>query len=79
MAEAATTMLHDLEHPIISEVNRKGFLGSSEHSSHAGIDVFGTEILSGDDIAIDGDEIILKDNLERYLYEVYGITFQTIE
>ncbi|MDP4106954.1 MAG: hypothetical protein Q8935_18615 [Bacillota bacterium] len=67
-----------LEHPIVSELNHKGFVGS-ECSAHAGTDYFGTEILANDDIAIDGDVIILKDNLERYLYEVYGITFQTIE
>jgi hypothetical protein len=67
-----------LEHPVVSELNRKGFVGA-EYSAHAGTDYFGTEILVNDDIAIDGDVIILKDNLERYLYDVYGITFQTIE
>ncbi|MDP4087359.1 MAG: hypothetical protein Q8934_22605 [Bacillota bacterium] len=71
-------MLRDLEHPANSEINRKGFVGS-ECSAYAGTDYFGTDILANDDIAIDGDVIILKDNLERYLYEVYGITFQTID
>jgi hypothetical protein len=76
MVEAVTTM--QLEHPVVSQLNRKGFVDSYS-SSHAGMDYFGDEILVNDDVAIDGDEIILKDNLERYLYEVYGITFQTIE
>jgi hypothetical protein len=69
----------DLEHPSITEVNRKGYIGLANQSEHAGTDVYGTEILSGDDVAIDGNEMILKDNLEKYLYEVYGITFQTID
>jgi hypothetical protein len=72
-------MLHDLEHPIVSEVNRKGYLGLASQPEYAGLDYFGSELLPDDDVAIDGDVIILKDNLERYLYDVYGITFKTIE
>jgi hypothetical protein len=76
---AVATMLRDLEHPVISEVNRKGYLGLAAQPEHAGFDYFGCEILSDDQIAIDGDVIILKDNLERYLYDVYDIAFKTIE
>nr|WP_257985207.1 hypothetical protein [Bacillus sp. T33-2] len=45
---------------------------------HFGIDYFGDEILVGDDVVIDGQEIILKSNMERYLSEVCGFTFQTV-
>jgi hypothetical protein len=72
-------MLHDLEHPSVTDMNRKGYLGLAAQPEHAGFDYFGSELLSDDDVAIDGDVIILKDNLERYLYDVYGITFKTIE
>jgi hypothetical protein len=72
-------MLRDLEHPSVTDMNRKGYLGLAAQSEHAGLDYFGSELLPDDDVAIDGDVIILKDNLERYLYDVYGITFKTIE
>lgn len=44
----------------------------------AGIDVFGTEILEGDEIVIDHDhfdEIILKENLKRYCMEQLHFRF----
>jgi hypothetical protein len=72
-------MLRDLEHPSVTDMNRNGYLGLAAQPEHAGLDYFGCEILCEDDVAIDGDVIILKDNLERYLYDVYGITFKTIE
>jgi hypothetical protein len=72
-------MLRDLEHPVISEVNRKGYINVLNQPECCGIDVFGDEVLSGDSIVFDGDEIILMDNLERYLSENYDFKFQTIE
>jgi hypothetical protein len=72
-------MLRDLEHPAINEVNRKGYIGITNQPECAGIDYFGDEILNGDDVVIDGDEVILKDNLEKYLYEIYGMHFMSIE
>lgn len=67
-----------LEHPVVSELNRKGYIGPSD-SMIFGIDVFGDEIFLGDDVVIDGSEMILRDNLERYLSKYYGFEFKTAE
>jgi len=44
---------------------------------HSGIDYFGDEILSGDDFVEYDGELILKDNLEKYLEEVLEFKFKT--
>jgi archaeosine-15-forming tRNA-guanine transglycosylase len=79
MAEVVMTMLHDLEHPSIVQVNRTGYANVVQQPEYAGKDVFGHEVLSGDSVVFDGDEMILLDNLERYLAENYDFKFQTIE
>jgi hypothetical protein len=79
MVEVAMTMLHDLEHPTISEVNRTGYVNVVQQLEYAGKDIFGCEVLSGDSVVFDGDEMILLDNLEHYLAENYDFKFQTIE
>jgi hypothetical protein len=76
---AVMIMLHDLEHPSITEVNRTGYANLVSQPEHAGTDVFGDEVLAGDDVVFDGNEMILKDNLERYLSEYYDFKFQTID
>ncbi|RBN38427.1 hypothetical protein DMN50_25450 [Priestia megaterium] len=50
-------------------------------SEHAGVDYFGTEILIGDEIVTDDNtgEVVLKDDLEKYLEEEYGFKFTTAE
>jgi hypothetical protein len=74
-----------LEHPDITRCNRTGYpegihdlINQPEHN---GFDYFGKEILSGDDIVIDEEmgEVILLDNLEKYLERVYGMRFTTAE
>jgi hypothetical protein len=72
-------MLHDLEHPAIYSVNRTGYVNISNQPECCGFDVFGDEVLSGDSVVFDGDEMILIENLERYLSENYDFKFQTIE
>jgi hypothetical protein len=72
-------MLHDLEHPLISEINRKGYINVLNQPECGGIDVYGDEMLSGDSVVYDGDVLILADNLERYLSENYDFKFQTVE
>jgi hypothetical protein len=42
----------------------------------AGIDYYGFEILEGDDIVEFDGEVILKDNLERFLSEELGFKFR---
>jgi hypothetical protein len=64
-----------LEHPTITKVNQLGYL---EQEEHAGTDFFGDEILSGDDVAICDGEMVLKENLERFLSEHLGFEFKTI-
>ncbi|MGE8079056.1 YqaI family protein [Peribacillus loiseleuriae] len=65
------------DHPVIEEIERTGYPNMVDQPEHAGTDYFGTEILSGDDyVEIDG-ELILKDNLERYLVEEYQAKFST--
>lgn len=48
---------------------------------HNGWDYFGTEILTGDSIVIDNitGEVILKENLERYLTEFKNYHFTLAE
>ncbi|MCU7712440.1 hypothetical protein OK414_14570 [Priestia sp. JV24] len=68
-----------LEHPEITQVNRTGYLNMVAQSEHAGIDYFGTEILIGDEIVTDDNtgEVVLKEDLEKYLEAEYGFKFTT--
>ena len=40
---------------------------------------FGDIIMPTDDYVIDSGEVILRDNLERYLKEQFGFEFQTAQ
>ncbi|MDP1441937.1 YqaI family protein [Priestia megaterium] len=66
-----------LEHPEITQVNRTGYVNMMAQSEHAGVDYFGTEILIGDEIVTDDNtgEVVLKEDLEKYLEEEYGFKF----
>jgi hypothetical protein len=70
-----------LEHPEITQVNRTGYVNMVAQSEHAGVDYFGTEILMGDEIVTDDNtgEVVLKEDLEKYLEEEYGFKFTTAE
>lgn len=68
-----------MEHPVITQMNRKGYANMITQPEHAGIDYFDTEILAGDEIIEDNGEVVLKENLERYLAEVYGFQFRMAE
>jgi Hypothetical protein Yqai len=70
-----------LEHPEITQVNRTGYVNMVVQSEHAGVDYFGTEILIGDEIVTDDNtgEVVLKEDLEKYLEEEYGFKFTTAE
>ncbi|MDE3837901.1 hypothetical protein C0966_00565 [Bacillus methanolicus] len=69
------------DHPVIEQINRTGFPNMVAQPEHNGIDYFGTEILAGDEIVIDENngEVVLKENLEDYLAEVYEFRFTTAE
>ncbi|MGG3803128.1 YqaI family protein [Metabacillus fastidiosus] len=64
------------DHPVIESMERTGFPNMIAQPEHEGIDYFGDEILMGDDIVEFDGEIILKDNLERFLVEI-GFLFKT--
>ncbi|WP_455920125.1 YqaI family protein [Priestia megaterium] len=68
-----------LEHPEITQVNRTGYVNMVAQSEHAGVDYFGTEILIGDEIVTDDNtgEVVLKEDLEKYLEAEYGFKFTT--
>ncbi|PGR09163.1 YqaI family protein [Priestia megaterium] len=70
-----------LEHSEITQVNRTGYVNIVAQSEHAGVDYFGTEILIGDEIVTDDNtgEVVLKEDLEKYLEEEYGFKFTTAE
>jgi hypothetical protein len=77
-----------LEHPIVLELNRYGYPKEMMFTEKVvsqkeccGIDVFGDELLEGDEIVIDKqnfDELIWKENLKRYLEERCDFTFITL-
>jgi hypothetical protein len=67
-----------LEHPAITEMNRKGYIGALNQPECCGIDYFGFEILSGDDVIEFDGEIVLKEHLEDFLKEK-GFEFKTAE
>jgi hypothetical protein len=57
-----------MEHPTITQLNRKGYLKMIAQPEHAGIDYFGTELFPGDDIVEDpatGD-VVLKEDREVF-------------
>ena len=70
-----------LEHPEITQVNRTGYVNIVAQPEHAGVDYFGTEILIGDEIVTDDNtgEVVLKEDLEKYLEEEYGFKFTIAE
>ncbi|MCS0823166.1 hypothetical protein NX029_04235 [Cytobacillus firmus] len=66
-----------MNHPIVDQIVRNGYPNMGTLPEHVGIDYFGDEILDGDDIVEYDGEIILKDNLVRFLSEVLEFEFKT--
>lgn len=66
-----------LEHPSITEMNRKGFIGPVEQES-CGSDFFGFEISPGDEVVEYDGERVLKEHLEDFL-KAYGFEFKKAE
>ncbi|WP_233269813.1 YqaI family protein [Heyndrickxia camelliae] len=69
--------MNDIEHPGISKINRTGETTLHSQPEHWGSDYFGDEIFFGDEIVEIHEEIVLKENLERFLAEVLGLSFKT--
>lgn len=66
-----------LEHPQISEINRKGYLNALNQPECMGTDFFGNELLVGDDVVEYEGEIVLRDDLDKFL-EALGFQFKTL-
>lgn len=66
-----------LEHPAITEMNRKGFVNVLNQPECQGLDYFGNELLSGDDVVEYDGEVVLRDDLYKFL-EAIGFTFKTL-
>lgn len=66
-----------LEHPLITQVERTGYPNMVQQQEHYGVDFYGAEILEGDEIVEFDGEIILKENLERFLSEEMEFVFKT--
>jgi hypothetical protein len=66
-----------LEHPHITELNRKGFINALNQPENMGFDYFNNELTPGDDVVEFEGDIVLRDNLEDYLASK-GFTFKTL-
>jgi len=67
-----------VDHPLIERTLRTGY-PFPIHSDIHGYDYWGNEIVRGEDVVeIDGD-LVLQDDLQKYLSEVYHAKFYTAE
>ncbi|OIK13560.1 hypothetical protein BIV60_13775 [Bacillus sp. MUM 116] len=70
----------DLEHPLITRVNRIGYANVVAQPEHFGTDVMGNEIVIGDSyIVLPNGELLLESNLEDYLIEKLNWEFKTAD
>lgn len=69
----------DLQHPDITRTLKTGYPNVVEQSEFFGFDVFGDEILVGDDYVEYDGSLILMDNLERFLSEEMDFVFKTAD
>ncbi|MGE6671025.1 YqaI family protein [Bacillus altitudinis] len=67
----------NIEHPMITQINATGYPKGVAVVDVVRTDYFGDEIFSNDEYVIDRNagEMILVDNLERYLKEQLDFTF----
>lgn len=77
--------MKDIENPLVIDSywnfleEASGIENAVNQQECCGIDVYGSEILEGDQIAIDQDnfdEIIIKEDLKRYLVEKMNFIFK---
>jgi Hypothetical protein Yqai len=64
------------DHPVIERIERTGYPNVIKQPEHSGTDYFGDEVLEGDDIVEYDGEVVLKENLEKFLSEM-GFEFKT--
>ncbi|MDF1509706.1 hypothetical protein PZE06_16320 [Robertmurraya sp. DFI.2.37] len=67
-----------MDHPAIEKAMKTGYPNMVAQPEYFGIDYFGEEIFVGDDIVELDGELILRDNLERYLSEKFDAEFKTV-
>lgn len=68
--------MNQLEHPTITRTLRTGYPNVIKQPEHSGTDYFDCEVLEGDDIVEYDGEVVLKENLEKFLSEM-GFEFKT--
>lgn len=68
-----------LEHPSITQANRTGYPNVVNQPEYFGKDIFGNEILSGEDYVEYDSDLIHLDNLQRYLSEHMDFEFKTAD
>jgi hypothetical protein len=66
-----------LEHPSIVQANKTGYANVLNQPECQGLDYFGNEIVTGDDVVEYDGEVVLRDNLNEFL-EALGFTFKTL-
>lgn len=66
-----------MDHPLVTQIERTGYPNMIDQPEHTGIDFFGDEILDGDEFVEYDGELVLVDNLNRYLSEEMGFEFKT--
>jgi hypothetical protein len=67
----------DLQHPDITRTLKTGYPNLVEQPEHMGVDYFGFEILTGDEVVEYDGEIVLRENLHDFLQEL-GFEFKTV-
>ncbi|WP_433958880.1 YqaI family protein [Cytobacillus horneckiae] len=68
-----------MDHPLVTQIERTGYpnIIDQPEQNMLGFDFFGDEILGGDEFVEYDGELILVDNLNRYLSEEMGFEFKT--
>ncbi len=72
--------MRDIEHPMITQIEKTGYPNMVAQPEHCGTDIMDSEILVGDTyIELPNGESLLESNLEDYLIEFLGFQFKTAD
>ncbi|MGE7121832.1 YqaI family protein [Peribacillus sp. NPDC046944] len=68
-----------MDHPLVTQIERTGYPYAVGSEEAIGVDYFGNEVWPGDDYFEDpqNGEIVMQENLQDYMSEVYGFEFKT--
>ena len=72
--------MKDIEHPDITQARKTGYPNMVAQPEHFGTDIYGDEIVVGEDyIELPDGELLLESNLEDYLIEKLGFVYKTAD